>query len=237
MLKRQFSLINILKIRLKLNAIFIFFLIFILPSELFSATLIETLKAKIQSEIPNIIIENLAIEPPKLLPPDFSDYKLEDIFLLSMRDENGNMRAKYITPKNISKSMFFKFKIKAKVPALIAIKDLSRGQILTNLDYKIQNIDLKDYNKNILTSNSNIKLISTTNIKRNTILTNRQFKTLSDVKKGDTLMAVLIDGNLNVQIEVTALDDANIGEIFKVKTENNQIFKATLISKNRAEIR
>ncbi|HDX8141679.1 TPA: flagellar basal body P-ring formation protein FlgA, partial [Campylobacter fetus subsp. venerealis] len=83
----------------------------------------------------------------------------------------------------------------------------------------------------------NIKLITRTRIKRGKILTNRQFKTLSDIKKGDLINAVLKDGALNIEVLVTALEDGNVGDIIQVRNENNQVFKANVISKNRVLIR
>ncbi|MCR8696437.1 flagella basal body P-ring formation protein FlgA, partial [Campylobacter sp. RM19073] len=69
------------------------------------------------------------------------------------------------------------------------------------------------------------------------ILTNRHFKTLSDVRKGDKITAVINDGSLKVEIIVTALSDGNIGQIISVRNQNNQILKAQVINKNQAIIK
>ncbi|HDX6315733.1 TPA: flagella basal body P-ring formation protein FlgA [Campylobacter fetus subsp. venerealis] len=49
--------------------------------------------------------------------------------------------------------------------------------------------------------------------------------------------AVLKDGALNIEVLVTALEDGNVGDIIQVRNENNQVFKANVISKNRVLIR
>ncbi|AGZ81752.2 flagellar basal body P-ring formation chaperone FlgA [Campylobacter fetus] len=172
------------------------------------------------------------------MPEDFSQYRLKDIFILSIRGNDGNFRALYEMPNKLNKSIFFKFKIDAKVNVLVAIKDIDRDHILNLSDYEQRSVSLKEYDKEALKETpKNIKLITRTRIKRGKILTNRQFKTLSDIKKGDLVNAVLKDGTLNIEVSVTALEDGSVGDIIQVRNENNQVFKANVISKNRVLIR
>ncbi len=221
------------------RSIFILITIFIIFSHnLFALTLAESLKIKIKEDIPNATINSISIEKPSSLPQDFSSYKLKDIFILSIRSNDGNFRALYEMPNKLNKSIFFKFKIDANVNVLVAIKDIDRDHILNLSDYEQKSVSLKEYDKEALKeAPKNIKLITRTRIKRGKILTNRQFKTLSDIKKGDLINAVLKDGALNIEVLVTALEDGNVGDIIQVRNENNQVFKANVISKNRVLIR
>ncbi|WP_069435752.1 flagellar basal body P-ring formation chaperone FlgA [Campylobacter iguaniorum] len=171
------------------------------------------------------------------MPQDFNEYELKEILLLSLKDDGGNLRAVYKMPNNLNKSMFFKFDIKAKVKVFVASRDMDKGQILNLSDFESMLVPLNKYEKTALTSLPKVSLITKTRIKMGRVLTTRQFKTLSDIKRGDQITAIINDGSLSVEILVTALEDANIGEIIQVKNENNQIFKATIVSKNRAIIR
>ncbi|ALV24423.1 flagellar basal body P-ring biosynthesis protein [Campylobacter iguaniorum] len=219
------------------RSILFLILIILFSQKLFSASLVSLLEENIKSQIPNIIIEKLNIQKPDNLPQDFNEYELKEILLLSLKDDGGNLRAVYKMPNNLNKSMFFKFDIKAKVKVFVASRDMDKGQILNLSDFESMLVPLNKYEKTALTSLPKVSLITKTRIKMGRVLTTRQFKTLSDIKRGDQITAIINDGSLSVEILVTALEDANIGEIIQVKNENNQIFKATIVSKNRAIIR
>ncbi|KAB0612899.1 flagellar basal body P-ring formation protein FlgA [Campylobacter hyointestinalis subsp. lawsonii] len=213
------------------------FISYIFSNLAFGATLHDIIKDKIQKEIPNITINSLSILKPNSIPEDFDKYILTDVVLLSMRNEDGNVKAIYKMPNNLNRSIFFKFKIDATVSVFVSLIDMDKDHILNLNDYKSVQVSLKDFDKDAILNIPKAKLITKTRIKRDKVLTNRQFKTLSDIKRGDTINAIIVDGGLKVEIQVKALEDANIGEIIKVKSDNNQIFKAIIVEKNRAIIR
>ncbi|MCR8689284.1 MULTISPECIES: flagellar basal body P-ring formation chaperone FlgA [Campylobacter] len=189
------------------------------------------------SEYPSAIINSINIDKPDEFPDDFNKFKLKDIILLSLHDNGGTFRAVYTTPNSTSKSIFFKFKIDFKFLVLISSRDINRNHILNLGDFEQKSVSFSDYDKQSLTHFPKYQLITKSKVKRGKILTNRQFKTLSDIKKGDKITAIINDGSLKVEIIVTALDDGNIGQIISVKNQNNQTLKAQVISKNQAIIK
>ena len=114
---------------------------------------------------------------------------------------------------------------------------MNRDHILNLGDVEQKFVNLKDYDKQALSQLPKHQLITKSKITRGKILNNRQFKTLSDIKKGDKISAIINDGALKVEILVTALSDGNIGEIISVRNQNNQTLKAQVISKNQAIIK
>ncbi|ARR00560.1 flagellar basal body P-ring biosynthesis protein [Campylobacter porcelli] len=210
-------------------------LIFFIP--LFSDTLVDRLHKTIKDEYPSINISSINIDKPNDLPNNFNEFILKEIILLNLRDDSGAFRAIYITPNKSNKSIFFNFKIDFKLQVLIAKRDIDRDHILNLGDYEQKFVNLKDYDKQALTSIPKYQLITKSKIKRGKILTNRHFKTLSDIRKGDKITAMINDGALKVEIIVTALSDGNIGQIISVRNQNNQILKAQVINKNQAIIK
>ena len=213
------------------------FLLIIFFVPLFGNSLVDELHKTIYAEFPSAKINSITIDSQDEVPANFSDFRLKEIILLGLRDDNGAFRAIYATPNQTSKSIFYKFQIDFKLPVLIATRDIGRDHILNLTDYEQKFVSLKDYDKQAIIDPSNHQLITKTKIKRGKILTNRQFKTLSDIKKGDKITAIIEDGALKVEIVVTALDDGNIGQIISVKNLNNQTLKAQVISKNQAIIK
>ncbi len=213
------------------------FLLLILFIPLFSNTLVDRLHQTIKAEYPSAMINSINIDRPDELPSNFNEFRLKEIILLTLRDDSGRFRAIYITPNESSKSIFFKFKIDFKLPVLIATRDMNRDHILNLGDFEQKFVNLKDYDKQALSQFPKHQLITKSKIKRGKILNNRQFKTLSDIKKGDKISAIINDGALKVEILVTALSDGNIGEIISVRNQNNQTLKAQVISKNQAIIK
>ena len=213
------------------------FLLLIFSIPLFSSSLIDELRKAIYDEFPSAKINSINIDNHHELPVNFDELKLKNIILLGLRDDSGTFRAVYTTPNSTNKSIFYKFKIDFKLPVLVATKDIGRDHILNLSDYKQKFVSLKDYDKQAIINPSNHQLITKSKIKRGKILTNRQFKTLSDIKKGDKISAIINDGALKVEILVTALSDGNIGEIISVRNQNNQTLKAQVISKNQAIIK
>ena len=65
----------------------------------------------------------------------------------------------------------------------------------------------------------------------------RQFTPLPLIKKGERVNAVLSDGALSIIVEVTALENGNLGETIKVKNNDKKVFSAQIVSKKQVMIR
>ena len=57
------------------------------------------------------------------------------------------------------------------------------------------------------------------------------------IKKGERVGAVLSDGALSIIVEVTALENGNLGDTIKVKNNDKKVFSAQIVSKKQVMIR
>ena len=73
-------------------------------------------------------------------------------------------------------------------------------------------------------------------VKEGQIFSEYFFDTRKDVMKKESIKAFLSEGSLVIELHVTPLDDANIGDIVKVKTEQGKVLNAKILSEKEAMI-
>jgi flagella basal body P-ring formation protein FlgA len=80
------------------------------------------------------------------------------------------------------------------------------------------------------------KLMTKNYISANSILTMNKFEYKKDVLRGADIRAYIRDGMLVLETQATLLEDGDVGEIVKIKTDKGKLFRAKLISKYKAII-
>jgi len=114
--------------------------------------------------------------------------------------------------------------------------NLLNGKILLNDDYERVSITL-DYlpSRAILNEISQNFMVKSA-IKEGQILTENLFDIKKDFSKKDSIKAILKESGMSIEVEAILLEDANIGEVVKIKTEQGKILSAKIISSKEAII-
>ncbi|MBL0702705.1 MAG: flagellar basal body P-ring formation protein FlgA [Sulfurospirillum sp.] len=177
------------------------------------------------------------IKPSSPLPFDFKAYKLIKVNLKqsSFRRKNASFQAVFQTPNN-NKSIYFKFTINAFVDIFKAKHKLHNDTILSEDDYKKVSVKLDKLPSKIITCSMPKDLMTKNYISANSILTTNKFTHKKEILRGTAIQAYLKEGMLVLEIKAKVLKNGNIGDIVKIKTDNGKLFKAKLISKNKAII-
>ncbi len=176
------------------------------------------------------------IEPQNELPKNFHEYKFDKIYVNKINPK-GSFRASFITPNGSQPSVFFRYEVSAKMPVLRATKPLTTRQMLGIDDFAKDWVELGEFSPDMMSDAPNARLATKQNIKSGEVLRLRQFTPLPLIKKGERVNAVLSDGALSIIVEVTALENGNLGETIKVKNNDKKVFSAQIISKKQVMIR
>ncbi|MBM0637113.1 flagellar basal body P-ring formation protein FlgA [Campylobacter sp. VicNov18] len=200
------------------------------------ASNLEEVKAALEKEFknnfPKIIISQIDLKITSL-PKDFEQYEFLRIAKGRFNQAQGFLRAKFKTPQNIQKNIFFRYFIQANLEVLKNKRFIKKGDKLDAFDYENVLVDFDKVPSNALTLDDVNNLIAKSNINKNTILKITMFKITTLIRRNDPIIGILNEGNVNVLIELVALENANMGERIRAKNKEGKIMQGIVIGKNR----
>lgn len=193
--------------------------------------------AEFKKQYPCLELNSLKVEATSSLPPNFKNYELINIELRAsmLRRDSGSFRAVFKTPKR-EKNLFFRFRIDANIDVFKAKHNLYNDKILLKSDYEKVSVKIDKLPSRVITCKMPDSLITKSYVRANSILTMNRFEHKKDLLRGASIKAHIKDGTLVLEIKATLLEDANIGDVVRIKTDKGKSFRAKLISKNRAMI-
>ncbi|EAJ9124777.1 flagellar basal body P-ring formation protein FlgA [Campylobacter coli] len=194
---------------------------------------IKTALAKeFKNNFPSLIIKNIDLKITTL-PKDFEQYQFIRIANARFNQAQGFVRAEFKTPQNIQKNVFFRYFIQANLEVLKSERAIKRGDKLGAFDYKSVLIDFDKVPLNALTLDDVYNLVAKSNINKNTILRANMFKTTALIRRNDPIIGVLSEANVDVLIELVALQSANMGERIRAKNKEGKVMQGIVVGKNR----
>lgn len=190
------------------------------------------LEKEFKNNFPKIIISQIDLKA-KSLPKDFEQYTLLRIANGRFNQAQGFLRAEFKTPQNIQKNIFFRYFIQANLEVLKSQRIIKKGDKLKPFDYKNVLIDFNKVPLNALTLDDANNLTAKININKNRILKTNMFKITALIHKNDPIIGVLSEGNVDVLIELIALQNGNMGEKIRAKNKEGKVMQGIIIGKNR----
>lgn len=190
------------------------------------------LAKEFKNNFPKIIITQIDLKIASL-PKDFEQYEFLRIANGRFNQAQGFVRAEFKTPQNIQKNVFFRYFIRADLEVLKSERAIKRGDKLGAFDYKTMLIDFDKVPPNALSLDDVNQLIAKSNISKNTILKSNMFKTTALIRRNDPIIGVLSDGNIDVLVELVALQNANMGERIRAKNKEGRVMQGIVVGKNR----
>ncbi|EKO0308212.1 flagellar basal body P-ring formation protein FlgA [Campylobacter coli] len=194
---------------------------------------IKTALAKeFKNNFPSLIIKNIDLKITTL-PKDFEQYQFIRIANARFNQAQGFVRAEFKTPQNIQKNVFFRYFIQANLEVLKSERAIKRGDKLGAFDYKSVLIDFDKVPLNALTLDDVDNLVAKSNINKNAILRANMFKTTALIRRNDPIIGILSEANVDVLIELVALQSANMGERIRAKNKEGKVMQGIVVGKNR----
>ncbi|HDZ4329163.1 TPA: flagellar basal body P-ring formation protein FlgA [Campylobacter jejuni] len=214
----------------------IIFLTFFIVINYIQATSLEEIKTALAKEFrnnfPKIIISQIDLKITSL-PKDFDQYEFLRIANGRFNQAQGFLRAEFKTPQNLQKNVFFRYFIQANLEVLKSERAIKRGDKLGAFDYKSVLIDFDKVPLNALTLDDVDNLVAKSNINKNAILRANMFKTTALIRRNDPIIGVLSEANVDVLIELVALQSANMGERIRAKNKEGKVMQGIVVGKNR----
>lgn len=197
----------------------------------------EAIKNEYLKEYPKAAILDIKIVDISKEEVTNLQYKALEIQRQNLQKNNGVVLAVFENDKNVSKRLFVRYEIEALVEIVKAKYNLQKDKILTAEDVILENIKFKTFYSKPLGIEA-IGLLSTKRfISSGTILTEKDAAKAPAIKKNSNVYAVMKQDSLEIELEVTALEDGGINDTITVRTKNGKTMRAFVASKNRLEIR
>jgi len=192
---------------------------------------------KFKQHYPNMKIEHLFISPLSTPPRDFESYKMKAIYIsqASLHQYKGTFSILYVN-KTKERRLFYKYLLDAKLSLYKTIRTIKRGEIIDsdNVELslgKFDSVRFEPINGNYLGN-----YVAKRDIQEDKIIFKKDLKIIPDIKRGDSIDAILFDSGIEARFNVTAMQDGIIGEIIRVRKKHQKVFKAKVLSKTQVEI-
>ncbi len=200
-------------------------------------TIAEAVLVEFEAKYPCLDANLPKVKPASPLPRDFKEYKflMIDLKPSQLRKRKGIFKVIFKT-KDREKILHYRFEIDGTIDVFKAKHKLYNDKIISKNDYEKVKQKIDKLPSKIIACNMPKKLMSKNYISAGSILTMNKFKYKKDVLRGTHIRAFIRDGMLVLEIEATVLQDGDIGEVVKIKTNKGKIFHAKLISKYKAII-
>ncbi len=128
-------------------------------------------------------------------------------------------------------------KIKLYKNVAVAAQDIKRNKNITQADYRIIEKEVSSLRGKPLETNGNLnKLRAKRYIKYGTVILQNMVEETPDVKRGTRITAFYRRGIVNISFNATARTSGKIGDVIKIKRDDNKLFKAKIISSNQVRI-
>ncbi len=193
---------------------------------------------KFQALAPFVIIdEKPLISIKSSLPPDFKRYQLSGISISdSMLRRNSGSFVGIFQIGNKERKLYFSYEMNAKATVFKAKRNLLNGKILTIDDYDTTLVSLDALPTRAIVQEMPHNLVVKSNIKEGQIFTDYLFDVKRLVYKKESIKALFKEDGLSIEVQATLLEDADLGDIVKIKTEQGKVLSAKIISSKEAVI-
>jgi len=180
----------------------------------------------------NIKITKISIEPRNYIYSLPKDYEIN----MQKRSYLSSTGILYIkTPAK--KKLFFNYCIDAKVNVLYAKNNIKKGVRLSGFNVLQKTVLLERFRAMPLQRKNLSGIQAKHHIKQNTIVTVRDIEPLSLVKRDSNVNVSLISNGISITFGAKALQDGKLNDIITIQKSNKKRLKATVVGKNRVEIK
>ncbi len=138
---------------------------------------------------------------------------------------------------NNKKNTVLTLNLKLYKDVLVCNRNLKRKEELSPHDFSIVEKEISNLRFKPTSKDASIELYRMrTNAKENTVLQKTMIEKIPDVKVGDRVEAVFINNSVNINFYVCSRSEGLVGDIIRVKRDDNKLFKAKVINNTTVKI-
>ncbi len=201
------------------------------------ADLKSAIKNEYIKEYPQIAVVSIKVQEGSKESISGYRYSAIEMQRQNLTKNNGVVLAIFVNEKNETKRVFVRYEIEALLEVLKAKHNLQKDKILSQEDVNIENIALKNIFFKPLTKDELGSVSTKRFISGGTVITQKDASKPPAVRKNSIVYAVIRQDAIEIEMEVTALEDGDIGDTINVRAKNGKNMKALVASKERVEIR
>jgi flagella basal body P-ring formation protein FlgA len=159
-------------------------------------------------------------------------------YIVNIRQKDFLSNSGVINIKTQKKrKIFFNYRVNARLNIYVSKKKIKKGVALSAINSSKKSIILDKFRAKPIQSIQKDSFESKYHISKDKILTIRDVKTLSVVKRNSFITVNLYSDNMAITFGAKALQDGKVNDIISVQKNNGKRFKVRVIGKNKAEIR
>lgn|GEM_PF-4752375 len=189
------------------------------------------------AEYPSIVIKNLSITPasntvirePKLLRVDLSQN--------AIKQSQGMFSALFADKDNNEYKVYFRYRLLADVEVARAARDIPRDKKIDNDDIEFVLIPFERMvRKSVLkdeVSGTSAKRL----IKVGSVITQSDLIKTPIVMRNSTIVANIIEGELELEFEAVAMEDGSMGQVINIKNKNGRAYKAVVTGPSKVSVK
>jgi flagella basal body P-ring formation protein FlgA len=193
----------------------------------------EAFLKKFQEASPLVMIdEKPHISSKASLPSDFQRYQLIGVTIpeTTLKKNNGSFVAIFKVGDK-ERKLYFSYEMNAKVMVFKAKRNLLNGKILSNDDYESVWLSLDDLPARAILHEMSQSIIVKNSVKEGQILTDFHLDVKKMLSKKESIKALFKEQGLVIEVQATLLEDGNVGDVVKIKTEQGKILNAKILSR------
>ena len=198
----------------------------------------EAFLKKFQEASPTVFIEEKPrISAKSSLPVDFKRYQFVGVHIpeTTLKKNSGSFVAIFKVGDK-ERKLYFNYEMNAKAMVFKAKRNLLNGKILTNDDYESILMSLEGIPTRAVLNEIPQNAMMKTSIKEGQVIADYHFDMKKTLSKKDSIRALLKESGLEIEVQATLVEDADIGDVVKIKTEQGKILNAKIVSTKEAVI-
>ncbi len=168
---------------------------------------------------------------------DFSKVKIDESRKFKLNRDYGYLPVKIKTPRGKTNNSVLTVRLKLFKNVLVANRTISKSEYLSKSDFKVLEKEVSKLRDNPYTNLNNITgLRAKTVISSEVVLQNNMIEQIPDILPGDRVDAFYSKGIVIVSFPAVSRSRGVVGDIIKIKRDDNRILKARILNNNKVKI-
>ncbi len=201
------------------------------------AELQEAIKTEYSKEYPSLLVTSVNITEAVREDTKNLTFKALELQKQNLQKNSGAVLVIFEDEKKITKKTFVRYEIEALLEVAKAKYNLPKDKIISSDDIIFENVQFKNFYSKPLNKQEVLGLATKRFIPAGTMITAKDAARAPLIKKGALIVATMTQDTLEIELEVTALEDGNADETINVKTKNGKMMRAFITKDGRAEIK
>ena len=164
-------------------------------------------------------------------PKNYRSIKLKENESINVIGKTAYVPIISVDRKGKQKRTTLSVRVKIYDDVFVAIKDVKKREQLKAIDFQLLEKDISSVRGNIVLSLGEILGKRADRfIRKGDVLTKESLENMPVIFPGDRLSASSIVGNVQISFSAIAKQEGSIGDIIRIKTSKNKIYKAEVIN-------